>query len=159
MLTADRLRKLLSFNPTSGKFRWRVSKGGVKVGGVAGFTGRKGYHQIHIDGTSYQAGRLAWLYTIGRWPKLDIDYINRNRSDIRWSNLREITASQRRAKARTNNKLGVKGVWITRDGRYAVRIRVANKRTYLGSFGTLEKASAAYLKAAKEAFGEFARAR
>jgi hypothetical protein len=63
------------------------------------------------------------------------------------------------ATSRTRNKLGVRGVWITKSGKYVARIKVAGKKKYLGLFDTIEKASAAYTRAAKDAFGQFARAR
>ena len=94
----------------------------------------------------------------GKWPKLEIDYINHKTSDARWTNLRAMTPSQRGASTRTRNKLGVRGVWITKSGKYVARIKVAGKKKYLGLFDTIEKASAAYTRAAKDAFGQFARA-
>jgi len=111
MLTAHRLRKVLNYNPTTGKFRWRVTiSSRALAGSVAGTYGRRGHNQIRIDGKLYQSSRLAWLYKTGRWPKLEIDFINRNRSDTRWANLREVTPSQIRTKARRRSKLGVRGV-------------------------------------------------
>jgi hypothetical protein len=53
----------------------------------------------------------------------------------------------------------VRGVWITKSGKYVARIKVAGKKKYLGLFDTIEKASVAYARAAKDAFGQFARAR
>ena len=159
-LSANRLRKLLNYAPATGVFRWRVRKGPNNVGTVAGsiYTS-KGYRQICIDGRTYRANRLAWLYMTGKWPKLEIGYINHKTSDTRWANLRAMTPSQRRATARTRNKLGVRGVWITKSGKYVARIKVAGKRKYLGTFDTIPKASAAYARAAKDVFGQFARAR
>ena len=98
------------------------------------------------------------LYT-GKWPKLQIDYVNRNGSDTCWANLRLVTPAQKRVNAHTTSKLGVKGVWITPGGKYAARIKVAGKITYLGSFDTTKEAGAAYAKAAKRAYGKFARER
>jgi hypothetical protein len=147
---------VLHYDPATGIFRWQIGRSGVRAGSVAGGHGHKGYYQVRVDDTLYQAGRLACLYMNGRWPRLKIDYINRDRSDIRWANLREITHSQRAAKAHTHNKLGVKGVWMTKWGKYAARIKKNGKRSYLGSFDTLEKAGAAYANAAKRMFGEFA---
>ena len=158
-LSANRLRKVLSYDPATGKFRWRVTSGSRAVAGsIAGTRGSRGHHQIRIDGKLYQASRLAWLYMTGKWPKLEIDYINHKTSDARWTNLRAMTPSQRGASTRTRNKLGVRGVWITKSGKYVARIKVAGKKKYLGLFDTIEKASAAYTRAAKDAFGQFARA-
>jgi|SRR6476469_9442373 hypothetical protein len=158
MLTAARLREVLSYDPATGLFRWRASRDGVKAGSFAGRT-RGRYNQICVHRKFYQASHLAWLYMTDKWPKREINYIDGNRFDTRWGNLREITPSQRRAIAPTRNKLGVKGVWITKNGKYVARISVNAKKKYLGSFETLEEASAAYAKAAKSAFGIFARAR
>jgi hypothetical protein len=160
VLTAGRLRKLLNYAPATGVFRRRVRKGPYNVGAIAGtIHPPKGYRQIYIDGKFYRANRLAWLYMTGKWPKLEIGYINHKTSDTRWANLRAMTPSQRRATSRTRNKLGVRGVWITKSGKYVAAIRVAGKKRYLGVFDTVEKASVAYARAAKDTFGQFARAR
>jgi hypothetical protein len=159
-LSANRLRKLLNYDPATGVFRWRVRKGRSNVGTVAGsIHPPKGYRLICIDGKIYPANRLAWLYMTGKWPKLEIGYINHKTSDTRWANLRAMTPSQRGATSRTRNKLGVRGVWITKSGKYVASIKVAGKKKYLGLFDTVEKASVAYARAAKDAFGRFARAR
>ena len=160
-LSANRLRKLLKYASATGVFRWRVHRRGPKnVNGVAGSIRRpKGSRQIRIDGKLYQANRLAWLYMTGKWPKLEIGYINHKTSDTRWANLRAMTHSQRGASSRRRNKLGVRGIWITKSGRYVAQIKVAGKRKYLGLFDTKEKASVAYTREAKNVFGPFARAR
>jgi hypothetical protein len=67
--------------------------------------------------------------------------------------------AQRQALRPTQNKLGVKRVWKTGHGKYVAAIRVDREKRYLGLFDTLEEASVAYVKAAKTAFGSFARAR
>ena len=119
VLTAGRLRKLLNYAPATGVFRRRMHTGRNKVGTVAGtIHPPKGYRQICIDGKIYRANRLAWLYMTGKWPKLEIGYINHKTSDTRWANLRAMTPSQRGATSRTRNKLGVRGVWITKSGKY-----------------------------------------
>jgi hypothetical protein len=70
-----------------------------------------------------------------------------------------MTFAQQQASRPVQSRLGVKGVWMTRQGEYVAEIRVAGQKTYLGCFETLEKANAAYLKAAKKVFGPFATAR
>ena len=97
MLTAKRLRKVLSYAPTTGIFRWKVSASGrAPVGAIAGAKNGRGYHQIRIGGRPYSASRLAWLYMTGKWPNSEISYINGKPSDTRWTNLREATSSQNR---------------------------------------------------------------
>ena len=111
MLTAHRLRKVLNYNPATGKFRWRVTiSSRALAGSVAGTRGRRGHNQIRIDGKLYQSSRLAWLYMTGKWPKFEINYISRNTSNTRWADLREMTSSKTRTNARRRGKLGKRGV-------------------------------------------------
>ena len=131
--------------------------GGAKCGKLAGGSDNTGFRYIRIAGRLYSASRLAWLYVTGKRPKHIIICNNGDRSDLRWTNLRETTFSQRRAFTPARSKLGVKGVWITRGGKYVAEIRIARRKRYLGCFDTLEQANAAYAKAAKGAFGLFAR--
>ena len=92
MLTAIRLRKVLSYAPATGIFRWKVSASTrAPVGTIAGAKNGRGYRQIRIDGRPYSASRLAWLYMTGKWPNSEISYLNGKPSDTRWANLREAT--------------------------------------------------------------------
>ena len=97
MLTPKRLRKVLSYAPTTGTFRWKVSASSrAPVGAIAGAKNGRGYHQIRIGGRPYSASRLAWLYMTGKWPNSEISYLNGKPSDTRWANLREATSSPNR---------------------------------------------------------------
>ena len=97
MLTAKRLRKVLSYAPTTGIFRWKVSASGrAPVGAIAGAKNGRGYHQIRIGGRPYSASRLACLYMTGKWPNSEISYLNGKPADTRWANLREATSSRNR---------------------------------------------------------------
>src|SRR5262249_55349088 len=73
MMTVKRLRKVLSYAPTPGTFRWKVSAGSrASLGAIAGAKNGRGYHQIRIGGRPYSASRLAWLYMTGKWPTSEI---------------------------------------------------------------------------------------
>jgi len=97
MLTANRLRKVLSYAPTTGIFRWKVSASTrAPVGTIAGTKNGRGYRQIRIDGRPYSASRLAWLHMTGKWPNSEISYLNGKPSDTRWANLREAPSSSNR---------------------------------------------------------------
>jgi hypothetical protein len=104
MLTTKRLRKVLSYAPTTGTFRWKVSASSrAPVGAIAGAKNGRGYHQIRIGGRPYSASRLAWLYMTGKWPNSEISYINGKPSDTRWANLREATSLQNRSRPKRNS--------------------------------------------------------
>ena len=92
MLTANRLRNVLTYAPATGIFRWKISASTrAPVGTIAGSRNGRGYRQIRIDGRPYSASRLAWLYMTGKWPNSEISYINGKPSDTRWANLRKAT--------------------------------------------------------------------
>ena len=154
----QRVSELLDYDPDTGEFRWRLPAWNRTVGKLAGGVHIRGYRQIRIDGLVYMAHRLAWLMVHGTWPP-QVDHINRNTSDNRIANLRAATQSQNRANSKVpvTSISGIKGVRRTRYSTWHARIRVNGKLRTLGSFKTVEEASAAYWAAAQKSFGEFAR--
>ena len=157
------LTDILSYNPDDGIFRWKKSRQKIKVGDVAGNSHKnKKYVYIQIDGKSYSAHRLAWIYMTGLNSKNQIDHINGNKKDNRFCNLREATHGQNRANSKTTNKFGLKGVrklkWV-KDGKkcWIAQITFEKKTKYLGSYFTIEEAHQAYCDAAKIFHGKFAK--
>lgn len=146
MLTQERLKELLDYDPETGVFVWKVGKGSrAQAGQRAGCGDGKGYTQIKIDKKLYLAHRLVWFYAHGRWPKEEIDHINRVKNDNRIDNLREVTHQQQQF-----NK-GAKGYyWSKWAKKWMARIKLNGKMKYIGYYDTEEEASAAYLAAKKE---------
>lgn len=152
MLTLQRLKERLSYNPDSGIFTWRQSPAKrVKIGDVAG-TKCNGYIRIFIDSKGYAAHRLAWFYVYGEWPSHQIDHINRLKDDNKISNLRDISIRENAENRlhQINSKSKQKGVsWIERDKKWAAKIMANGKEFYLGAFKDMEHAIVAYETAAK----------
>lgn len=150
-LTAERLRELLDYNPETGAFVWRVTRGPAKAGAPAGGLNTRGYHQITVDVHNHRAHRLAWLYVYGRWPKGEIDHINGVCDDNRIVNLREATHAEnmQNVALQSNNTSGYAGVnW--RFGSWHASIRHHGRKVHLGRYPTPEAAYAAYLAAKAE---------
>ena len=157
-VTADYVRSVLDYDLTTGVFVWRGWRGGRAGTGTVAGSIVGGYRRIKLRKKLYSAHRLAWLYVHGTWPPHDIDHINLDRDDNRIANLRCATRSQNIANTsvRADNKTRLRGVTPS-DGGFIARLTVCGERQYLGFFKTAELAHAAYINAAKEAYGEFHR--
>lgn len=162
MITREHLISVLRYDPVTGDFTW-IEAPSVWLHRLVGtVAGRKHLTQIQIriSGKNYLAHRLAWLYVHGVWPKEYIDHINGDPCDNRLSNLREATARENMFNRRMqkSNRLGVKGVLCARAaGRFMSRIRIDGRSVHLGTFDSVELASAAYAAAAVATRGEFVR--
>lgn len=154
--TLDRVRELLDYDPQTGLLRWKVSRGCVAKGSVAGWT-QQGYVAVSIDGKQFRAHRLAWLLHYGEEPSDEIDHIDGDKSHNAIGNLREATHSENlsnRTRLDSRNTSGVTGVHHVRD-KWAAWICVATRRMYLGVFDEFEDAVAAREAAELYHFGEF----
>lgn len=165
MIDQKTLREQISYNPETGVMTWIVSRRGVAAGTEAGsvltLSGGRLNRSVMINGKRYLAHRLAFLYMVGRWPSHEIDHRDLDTLNNRWSNLREATRSQNAANQsiQIRNTTGFKGVRFHKAaGRYVATIKVNKVAQHLGCFDTPEEAHAAYVAAAKNHFGEFARA-
>ena len=150
MITLERVKELLHYEPTTGIFTWKCSRGNnrIKAGSRAGSVYPTGYRFIGIDNTDYAESRLAWLYVHGVFPTQVIDHIDGYRDNNRISNLRDVSQADNVKAFRTlgaNNKTGFTGVgFFKRDNRYRAYIGLNNKFIHLGYFDTAEEASIAY---------------
>jgi hypothetical protein len=150
---AARVRELLDYNPRTGIFKWRVSRGTAKAGSVAGWTHSAGYVYIRVDGIDYKAHRLAWLHYYGVAPADLIDHKDRDNGNNRINNLREAThaQNQQNKKVYANNKSGHKGVsWYPLRRKWRVRIQHNTKPILVGFFDTIEEAIKARKKVEKK---------
>ena len=160
MITHADLQSILHYTPETGQFTWAKTRPKSRAGQEAGYLHKSGYIHIEIFGKYYAAHRLAWFYMTQKWPKDQIDHINRNKKDNRFNNLRECSNGQNRANSKTKNKHGFKGLsfkkWMTKKP-WQAQITHKKKVIYLGCFATVEEAHAAYRAASDRLNGIFSR--
>jgi HNH endonuclease len=146
LVTQELLQSLLDYEPKSGKLFWkeRPLEGFRSEGSWRAFNkkyaGKEAFLAQHVEGYFYGtilgerwlAHRVIWLLVTGEWPWI-IDHINRNKTDNRFSNLRNgnYTQNGRNRPLSTKNKSGISGVWYNPKTNYWV-VNIHNK--YLGRY-------------------------
>jgi hypothetical protein len=88
---------------------------------------------------------------------MEIDHKDRNPLNNQKINLRISTHAEngRNYGIKTNNTIGLKGVWKMRD-KFQAGITFNNEKIHIGTFNSPEEAAKAYDSKAKELFKEFA---
>lgn len=129
----------------------------MENGTVAGNVIGKGYRRIYLSGKLYKAQRLAWLWMTGTLPAGRISFRNGHRDDVRFSNLREVAASEVAylQGMRTGARSGRKGA-LHDNRRFRARITHKGVRIHLGCFATAEAAGDAYDRKVEELRGDLA---
>lgn len=142
-LPPERLREICSYDPETGEIGFIGSK--RKTTQRVGNT----YQVVMIGRVVYSQHRLAWALHFGSWPVGEIDHINRDKSDNRLENLRDVntqTNSQNRH-GHMSNKTGFPGVQFDRRrSHYLTRLRVDGRSFVHRGFETAEDAHAAYVR-------------
>lgn len=149
-LTQERVRELFDYDSETGVLTRKTDvrsgrgsdRGSGKIqcqaGDVAGKIHRSsGYLDVRADGPIYRVHRLIWLWVYGYFPEHDIDHIDRDKTNNRLVNLREVTRScnVRNRPRLTNNKSSVSGVhFCTTHKRWQAYLTVDKKRKKLGYY-------------------------
>lgn len=160
MLTQERLRQALDYNPETGEFRWKVRPANsIHIGDLAGSVDDEGYRIITLDRKKHAASRLAFMWMLGRWPYEDCDHEDGFPSNDRWANLRDATTTQnmQNKRVQSNNKSGLKGVTTHAPRIWRARIKVNGVVIDLGIYNCPVAAHLNYAIAADKYFGSFAR--
>ena len=152
----DVLRRTFRYDEEDGALYWRVKmRNGADIGDRAGTLSNSGYIRVGMSGALYLAHRIIWKMNRGVDPAAQIDHVDGDRSNNRPGNLR--LASQMQNSRNMKSMRRLKGAYPN-GARWKALIQVDRKTIYLGNFRTEEEAHAAYVAAAIEHFGEFARA-
>ena len=151
LLTAERARQLLVYEPDTGLLRWREKRGKVMAGDLAGCP-KDGYLVVRVDDRLYRVHRIAWLMVHGEWPAAEVDHIDGNRSNNRIGNLREckdgVVNQHNESRLRRNNRSGYSGVsWSKAMGKWEAALKVDYKRIVVGYFSDPAVAHVARSKA------------
>jgi hypothetical protein len=89
-VTQEQVKELFDYR--DGALYWKkYHASNAKAGEPAGCTRKDGYRIIWCHNKSYLRSRLVWLWHYGKFPNQDIDHINRNTSDDRIENLRDVS--------------------------------------------------------------------
>lgn len=161
MLTFQRAKELLSYDPQTGVLKWKQGRrNGTEPGANAGFASKNGYVRLRIDGVQHLAHRVAWLIHYSAWPAGQVDHKDTNRANNAISNLRVCTGAQNQQNQnlRKTNRSGVKGVsWVGPVSKWQVQVRAGGKIHHGGYHANIDDAEAAAIQLRTQLHGEFAR--
>ena len=179
-LPAEIIREALELDPTSKTgLRWKrrprhhyatenawkianTRDAGKPAGGEFDNGRGKKYFVVRVNGVLHKAHRIIYLLAFGVDPSdKEIDHIDGDGQNNGPENLRLATSSENKHNrgVQKNNTSGFKGVsWNKRDQKWQAKISHHRKHRHIGYHSTPEEAHAAYVRAAKELHGEFARA-
>lgn len=159
-LSPSDVTECVSYDPETGEFIWlpraESSFGSVKAAkiyrtrfeGRPAFTlvGSQGYLCCRIKQVLITAHRAAFAVMTGEWPAEQVDHVNGDRRDNRWTNLRLANQdmNSRNMAMPKRNTSGRVGVTFDRSRQKWMAQGWAGKRKFhLGRFDCLEQAAAA----------------
>jgi len=156
MLTQERLKELLHYDPLTGDFTRLIQAGSANKGDRAGSDHNMGYLSIRVDNKAYLSHRLAHLYMTGKFP-IQTDHDDQNRKNNKWLNICQSVTNQennRNQTLRITNSSGFTGVVFNDEckRKWSAQITVDGKNIQLGRFFEKEDAILAR-KAGNEKYG------
>jgi len=164
-VSIDYLESVLKYDPETGVLTWKDRPESAfscrrawaawrsRFYGLPAGTSmtKNGYKQIRINKQTYLVHRVVWALFYKTWPAAEVDHINRDKLDNRITNLRDATHStnvRNRAKANSNNSLGLMGVrWHRSMRKYEARAVIEGKLLHIGFFDDPVLANSEYMKA------------
>lgn len=146
------INSILSYNDSDGELYWKYrhdknktwnTRFANKIAGTINKPNKnKDYYRriLNVNGQMLKAHHIVWLLKTKSWTEKEIDHIDRNPLNNKWSNLRESDRflQCKNSNIRKDNISGYKGVsFMNREQKWKAEIWINKKYKYLGS-GTLE---------------------
>ena len=173
------LRKLLRYEPETGKLFWRnrdpldLNTTDVRGDGWAAnswnarYANKEAFLTKTSDGYFHgkvclrqiKAHRVIWCIQNGKWPVGEIDHIDGNKANNKIENLRDVTKSQnQRNRGSVKGSLSIYcGVTKKSEAKWCAKISVNKKQIHIGYFDTEEDAARAYDEHALMYHGPYAK--
>jgi hypothetical protein len=154
--TCGDLQTRLDYDPDTGVFTWKARLEGTRqsrhfntvyAGKVAGSVETTGYRVIWIDGKRYKAHRLAMVYMSHAVECIQVDHIDGDKENNRYSNLRLATPSENSQNLAAPAGRLMGAYFRPKDGFWVASIRLNRRSHYLGCFSSAELAHDAYTSA------------
>jgi len=106
------------------------------AGRVVGCKDNLGYYVTAYKGKAYKVHRIVWLIVYGKWPNGIIDHINRDPSDNRIENLRDVGHSENQLNRKHSGRVDYPGVYVAKNGKYIANIKIQGNHKHLGTYET-----------------------
>jgi hypothetical protein len=137
-ISQEYVRELFFYR--DGELYWRELRSSAsKRNSPAGSFNAKGYRQVSIDGKTYRYHRLVYIYHNGNIDNnLEIDHIDRNKSNNKIENLRAVTSIENQWNK--SNRGCIR--YDESRGKWFASINLCNKRILNKRFKTQEEACA-----------------
>jgi hypothetical protein len=84
----EHMRHMFEYSDVGmGALIWRHGRYRGELAGTP--MGKYGDWRVRLDGVSYSCAKIIWFLETGTWPEFRLRSINKDRDDIRFSNLEE----------------------------------------------------------------------
>jgi len=148
-------RPLSHFMTEGTSRKWHSKYSGVEAGRIKKENDTLSYKGVKLQGSEYYVHVIIWIMVYGYQPSL-IDHIDGDGINNILSNLRECTSKKnsRKSKINTRNTTGIKGVRLTKSGKYQVDASIDKKSVGFGTYDSMEYAAKIYATVAYIMSGE-----